>query len=363
MPETTIRARWGQISLLFSAHFLSLVGNGLSAIAIPWFVFDLTGNAFVTAGVAVAGQLPNILVGLFSGPLIDRFSAKIVSVLCDGINALAVLMIPLLYSVGLLDVLALGLLVFLSQVIDVPGQTAKSVLIPALIDRERLPRERVNGMNSLLETAADLFTPSVSGLLIAMVGATTVLLLDAFSFLLAMVLIGGGLRRFQIDTDRAEERPSTKTVWLWMLRTGSLLRLAVYGMLINLVAVSLLSLSLTVIANSYDKQAVWLGIWLTCFACGTTLTTLAYTFAGHRFSALRLLQITPLGQAFGLGLAGLVFYMDLFASQPFLAGSLVSTALFIYGLNLGVGSVVDASVLQKTFLRINAAPFSLHFLH
>ncbi|GHB50757.1 hypothetical protein GCM10007094_44750 [Pseudovibrio japonicus] len=76
MSEVSFKAKWGQINLLFIANFLSLVGNGLSAIAIPWFVYDLTGNAVVTATIAIAGQLPNIMVGLFSGPLIDHFSAK-----------------------------------------------------------------------------------------------------------------------------------------------------------------------------------------------------------------------------------------------------------------------------------------------
>ncbi|GHB50762.1 hypothetical protein GCM10007094_44760 [Pseudovibrio japonicus] len=92
------------------------------------------------------------------------------SIFCDAVNAIAVLLIPLLFFVELLDLALLGFLVFLSQVIDVPGQTAKGVMIPALIDSEDLPRERVNGMNSLLETAADLITPSLAGILIAALG-------------------------------------------------------------------------------------------------------------------------------------------------------------------------------------------------
>ncbi len=88
----------------------------------------------------MAGQLPNIIAGLFSGPSIDRFSAQNVSIFCDAVNAIAVLFIPLLFVVELPDLALLRLLVFLFQVIDVPGQTAKSVTIPALIDCEGLPR-------------------------------------------------------------------------------------------------------------------------------------------------------------------------------------------------------------------------------
>lgn len=347
MSEVAFRARWGQISSLFCAHFLSLVGNGLSAIAIPWFVYDLTGNAVLTASIAVAGQLPNIVTGLFSGPIIDRFSARNTSLFCDALNALAVLLIPLLYSVDLLDLAVLGVLVFLSQVIDVPGQTAKSVLIPALIDREQLPRERVNGMNSLLETVADLLTPSLAGILIASLGATSVLLLDSASFLLAMIFVGLGVKVGSKPKQQKSTVKQTKDIWKWMLTAPSILKLGVYDLIINTVAVSLLSLTLPVLANMQDKQAVWLGIWLTSFACGTTLTTLAYTLVGHRLSSQRLLQFTPVGQGIGLALVGVALYFSSASVVYGSSGFLITFGMFVYGVNLGVGSVVDATVLQR----------------
>ncbi|WP_109315305.1 MFS transporter [Pseudovibrio ascidiaceicola] len=347
MSDITLKAKWGQISLLFSANFLSLLGNGLSTIAIPWFVYDLTGNAVITATIAIAGQLPNIVVGLFSGPLIDRFSARTTSIFCDAVNAFAVLLIPLLYSVNLLDLALLGFLVFLSQVIDVPGQTAKSVMIPALIDQEGLPRERVNGMNSLLETVADLLTPSMAGILIAAFGATTVLILDSLSFLMALMIVSIGIKATRQQHAANTNKQPVKEVWKWMLSTPGILKLGLYDLIINTVAVSLLSLTLPVLANSNDKQAVWLGIWLTCFACGTTLTTLAYTFLGHRVSSLRLLQLTPIGQALGLALLLWMFSTDWTSANVETAAIVISLGMFVYGVNLGVGSVVDATVLQK----------------
>ncbi|QUS58945.1 MFS transporter [Pseudovibrio brasiliensis] len=347
MSDTILKARWGQISLLFSANFLSLLGNGLSAIAIPWFVYDLTGNAVITATVAIAGQLPNIIVGLFSGPLIDRYSARTVSIFCDAVNAVAVLLIPLLYTVEMLDVALLGFLVFLSQVIDVPGQTSKAVMIPALIDKEGLPRERVNGLNSLLETGADLLTPSLAGILIAAFGATTVLLLDSLSFLMALMIVSMGIKASHVSAPPQSEPQPTKEAWKWMFTTPSILKLGIYDLIINTVAVSLLSLVLPVLANANDKQAIWLGIWLTCFACGTTLTTIAYTVLGHRISSLRLLQLTPIGQAIGLALLLWVFADIANMSLTPTTGIVAALGMFLYGLNLGVGSVVDATVLQK----------------
>ncbi|MDP6960017.1 MAG: MFS transporter [Dehalococcoidia bacterium] len=105
---------WTEVSVLLTANTLSMIGNSLSTIAIPWFVFELTGSAIATAGIVLAGQLPNLVVGLISGPFIDRFSARTVSLFSDAVNFIAILLIPLLFSLNVLDMVMLGFLVFLS---------------------------------------------------------------------------------------------------------------------------------------------------------------------------------------------------------------------------------------------------------
>lgn len=90
--------------------------------------------------------------------------------------------------------------------------------------------------------------------------------------------------------------------WKWMRSTPSIVKLGIYDLIINTVAVSVLAISLPVLANTNEKQAIWLGIWLTCFAFGTTLTTFICTILGQKISSLKLLQLTPIGQALGLSL-------------------------------------------------------------
>ncbi|MBV7336781.1 MFS transporter [Chloroflexi bacterium TSY] len=102
------QTQWAELWVLLTANAMSLIGNSLSAIAIPWFVYEITGSALTTAGVVLAGQLPNIVIGFFSGPLIDRFSAKQVSVFCDAVNAIAIVLIPVLFSIGILDTVSIS---------------------------------------------------------------------------------------------------------------------------------------------------------------------------------------------------------------------------------------------------------------
>lgn len=335
-----VTGRWRELLALLTANALSMIGNTMTVIAIPYFVYELTGSATATAGIVLAGQLPNIIVGLLGGHLIDRFSAKRVSLVCDAVNALAVLAIPLLYSLDALHLLLLSGLVFLSQVLDAPGSTARRVLVPELIDRHGLPRERVNGLDSMVETGADLLGPIIAGLLMASLGALGLLYLDAVTFLISFFLILFGVRSRQAMTPGPEAERTWRTTLAWLGTQPTVLRLGLYDVLINLVATTLLALALPVLANQQGDDGLWLGLWMASFAFGTAMTTFVYTLVGHRLNALQLLRWTPVGQAVGLACVAITMMLDG-------ASYLWCLGLFVFGANLGVGSMMDAMILQQ----------------
>lgn len=232
------KPKWFRLNVVLLANGFSLLGNGIAALVIPWFVFKLTGSAVATASVVLVGQLPNIFVGLFSGPIIDRIGAKRVSLISDAINALAVLLIPLFFSLGLLDTALLAFLVFLSQVIDIPGQTSREVMIPAFIEEDHLPREKVNGFASLIETAADFVAPLVAGILLSVMAAAWVMVIDALTFVISLLLIGFFVK-FKVPKPNlkyAEKSPELIEAWKWMIHKPIIVRLVCYDMVINLVA-------------------------------------------------------------------------------------------------------------------------------
>lgn len=49
------------------SHFLSLLGNGIAAVALPLIVLQSTGSPLSVGAVATATALPALLVGLCAG--------------------------------------------------------------------------------------------------------------------------------------------------------------------------------------------------------------------------------------------------------------------------------------------------------
>src|SRR5574339_1111309 len=98
---------------LFVANAISLVGNMLSAIAIPWFVLQPTGSATQTGVTGFFTILPVVLAGFLGGTLVDRLGYKRTSIIADIASGVTTALIPLLYFTIGLEFWGLMVLVFL----------------------------------------------------------------------------------------------------------------------------------------------------------------------------------------------------------------------------------------------------------
>ena len=87
---------------LFAANAISMVGNVLANIAIPWFVLQTTGSAVQTGITGFFTILPVVIAGLLGGALIDRLGYKRTSIIADLASGFTVALIPIFYfTIGL----------------------------------------------------------------------------------------------------------------------------------------------------------------------------------------------------------------------------------------------------------------------
>src|SRR5438094_70634 len=172
---------------LLIATAISLLGNRLTSVAVPWFVLVTTGSAAKTGLTVFFTTLPLFLSGFFGGALVDRLGFKRTSVLGDLFSGATIALIPLLhYTVGL-AFWQLLLLVFLADSLNTPGNTARQGLWPDLIALAGYRLKRVNAARQAPGNLASLLGPPLAGALIAVVGPGRVLWLDAATFLASAV--------------------------------------------------------------------------------------------------------------------------------------------------------------------------------
>jgi MFS family permease len=277
---------------LLGANAVSMTGNMAALVAIPWFVLATTGSASKTGIIAFAGLVPVVLSGVFGGAFVDRLGYRRASVLADIASAAAVATIPLLHSTVGLAFWQLVVLVFLGGLLDAPGVTARSALIPDVADRAGWSYERASGANAVIERGSRLAGAPLAGVLIAIVGPTNVLWVDAATFVVSALVVAAGVpSRAAVE---AGSEDGTTSSYLTRLRAGyAFLRrdrtlfvlIAVVSLTNFLDAISMVVLP--VYAKEVYRSALSLGLLLGVTGAGSVVGALAFSAIGHRLSRHR----------------------------------------------------------------------------
>ncbi|HYI74382.1 MAG TPA: MFS transporter, partial [Gaiellaceae bacterium] len=181
--------RRGPLYALYAADVVSLAGNAVAQLAIPWFVLTTTGSAGLTALAVFLNFLPLVIGGFFGGVVVDRLGFRTTSVVADLASAAAVAAIPLLHATVGIELWQVLTLVFLGALLDAPGSTARAALIPDLVDLAGSRMERASGIRGAIQQSSLLIGAPIGGVLVASVGATNALWLNSASFLVSAALI------------------------------------------------------------------------------------------------------------------------------------------------------------------------------
>jgi MFS family permease len=269
---------------LLTANAVSMVGNVLAMVAIPWFVLETSGSAARTGLVGFFTILPVVLAGFLGGALIDRLGYRRTSILADLASGASVALIPLLHATLGLQFWQLIALVFLGALLDAPGGTARSALVPDLAARAGIPIERATSAAQVIERASRLAGAPLAGVLIGVIGTANVLWIDAASFLLSAVLVSAGVVAVPARSTAGQEPYLGELkAGLSFLRTDRvILTIVIVVMLTNFLDAALSGVILPVYVKEVFGSPVNLGLILAINGGGAVLGALAYGVVGHR---------------------------------------------------------------------------------
>ncbi len=178
-----------------TAEAVSLTGTRISMVAIPWFVLTTTGSATRTGLTAFAEMAPYVVAKAASGPWVDRVGARRVSIVTDLLSVVAVGMIPLLNAAGVLTFPWLLVTVALAGLLRGPGDGARQALVPVVVAAADVPLERATGLSGAVDRLATTMGAAVAGGIVAALGATQAIVVDAASFGVSAVLIAVSIPR------------------------------------------------------------------------------------------------------------------------------------------------------------------------
>ncbi len=177
--------RQRDFGLLWWGGLISMIGDWMLRIALPAYVFQLTGSALATGAMFIAGQLPQLLLGSVAGVFVDRWERKRTMVVANLLMMIGLLPLMLVQSVEWLWVVYL--VSFWQSCIGQFFGPAENALLPTLVAEDQLVT--ANSLNALNNNLARLIGPALGGALGLSLGLAGIALLDALTFAIAAGMI------------------------------------------------------------------------------------------------------------------------------------------------------------------------------
>jgi len=182
-PGETFRSLQSRNFRLFmTSQVVSMTGIWMQRMATVWLVLSLTDSPFLSSSNDFASQIPVLVLGLFSGALIDRVDKKhLIQVTQFMLLLIALLMGSLTLSQRASYPVILMVSVLLGSInaFDMP---ARQACISQMVDRPECLSNAI-ALNSAVFNLSRVIGPSLAGFIVAAVGEGYCFLLTGLAFL------------------------------------------------------------------------------------------------------------------------------------------------------------------------------------
>ncbi len=191
MRGSTDRARTGifaplglrDFRLLWVGMSVSLFGDGIFYVAMPWQVYQLSDAPTALAAVGIAMAVPQILLLLLGGVVSDRLDRRRVMVAADLVRGSALCVLGVLSITGTLRLWHMMAITAVFGAGTAFFGPAFDAIVPELVPDELLPQ--ANSLDQFVRPAAwRMLGPALGGLIIAAFGGRVggAFLVDAATF-------------------------------------------------------------------------------------------------------------------------------------------------------------------------------------
>ena len=178
------KKNWKRIfAIIWTGQGLSILSSALVGYAVIFWLSLETGSAETLALAAIAGMLPQSVLGLFVGVYVDRWDRKRTMILADSFIALCTLALALLFWFDAAELWHIYVLLACRSVGSAFHSPAMRASVPLLAPESELTR--IAGINQVLESFSSIAGPALGALLLTVTQMGDILLLDVLGAAIA----------------------------------------------------------------------------------------------------------------------------------------------------------------------------------
>jgi MFS family permease len=275
---------------LLTAELVSLTGSSMTFVALPWFVLVTTGSTAKMGWVLAAEMLPIAIFGIPAGSLIARLGAKRTMLVSDAARGPLLLVLPILHHTGHLSFGALLGIAFAIGVFAAPYFASSRIVVPEFAGEDERAVTEVNAILGGANQLTQLAGPVLAGVLIAATSASTVLVIDAFTYVFSFLTIALVVRAGKRVEPTAASRGLLAGL-RFLMRDPLLGPVMVAACVINFAAQGIIVGIQGIAYFRYDGNAHVLGYLFGSFGIGALIGALAAQQLARRADLMKLAAI------------------------------------------------------------------------
>jgi MFS family permease len=324
---------------MWSGQALSQFGSQITELAIPVLaVLVLEATEFEVGVLNAAGVAAFLLIGLPAGAWIDRMRKRHVMIWADGLRAVALGSVPVLWWMGVLDVWQLVIVAFVMGIATVFFDVSNQSLVPSLVRPAQIAE--ANGKLQSTEQLAGIAGPAMGGWLVGILTAPLAVLVTVVTYvasLVALVLT----RDDEVVAARHEHDPLLRSIGeglRWVFGHPLLRRIVGTTAVSNLFSTISFTMLPIFLLRQLGFTPAAMGVIFALSAVGGLVGAVATPHIVRRIGEARAIPVS----AIAFSVAGL--FLPVAAAVPALAFPLLVVQGFI-----GMFTVLLYNIVQVTF--------------
>jgi len=304
---------------IWSGQAISILGSQLVQFALIWYLTVQTGSATVLATASLVGMLPNVILGPFIGTLVDRWDRRRTMVLADSIEALATVVLIVLFALEVVEIWHIFVILFIRSLAGIFHSNAMNASTSLMVPVEQLTR--IQGLNQLINGGLNIVAAPLGAILLGVLPMQGILSIDVITALFAIL----PLAFIQVPQPERNATDSEKTtVWTefkaglhYMLGWPGLLIVGLMTVGINFTIIPAFSLLPLMVKDYFGGSAIHLSWVESAMGAGMILGGVLLSIWGGFSRKI----ITSLFGLMGMGAGTLILALAPSSSISFAVGA------------------------------------------
>jgi len=163
-----------------AGNSISLLGSWIQRMAVGWLTWELTHSGAWLGAVAMAEFIPVLVLAPITGVVADRFDKRRIAIIGQVFALFQAVALAALTFSGMITPMLIFVLQLFAGVVQPIIQTARLVLVPMMLPRERIGN--AVALTSLVFNGTRILGPAIGGLIITTTGVGYSFAANALSY-------------------------------------------------------------------------------------------------------------------------------------------------------------------------------------